>query len=122
MDESIVDIATTSVPAGHADERCDDAKDGTGRMPPAKRARVDAGASDATASSECVAARTSGVPVVSTSIASGPPAMSAPMYTGNLHDRDAGRAGEVFTDTDCGITEYISLEVPGFHANIKQVL
>lgn len=40
---------------------------------------------------------------------------------GNLHDRDASRQAEVYTDTDCGITEYISLKVPGFHANIKQV-
>lgn len=39
----------------------------------------------------------------------------------NLHNRDASRQAEVYTDTDCGITEYIAIEVPGFHANVKQV-
>ena len=117
-DGSVVDAAT-SAPAGHADESRNDEEDNAAGMPPAKRARVDADATNGTSSSENVAAAAGGAPVAST--AGGPPTASTPMDTENLHDRDAGREGEVFTDTDCGITEYISLEVPGFHANIKQV-
>lgn len=32
---------------------------------------------------------------------------------------ERGGAGPL-TDVDCGITEFISIEVAGFHANIKQ--